>query len=121
MNTNANGKKGLTIRDPVTIGIFSALFLVFALVGGIFFRPQSGADVLHARGQRPVVRAGVSADAGPGEKARRREPAGGADVPGVVCNGMHWAMALGYLVMGVAAYFTAGAGKYENRKLNALS
>ena len=40
MNTNANGKKGLTIRDLVTIGIFSALFLVFALVGGIFFAPS---------------------------------------------------------------------------------
>ena len=40
MNTNANGKKGLTIRDLVTIGIFSALFLVFALVGGIFFAPN---------------------------------------------------------------------------------
>ena len=30
-------KKGLTVKDLVTIGIFSALFLVFALVGGIFF------------------------------------------------------------------------------------
>ena len=28
-------KKGLTVKDLVTIGIFSALFLVFALVGGI--------------------------------------------------------------------------------------
>ena len=28
-------KKGLTVKDLVTIGIFSALFLVFALVGGM--------------------------------------------------------------------------------------
>lgn len=27
-------KKGLTVKDLVTVGIFSALFLVFALVGG---------------------------------------------------------------------------------------
>lgn len=27
-----NKKKGLTVKDLVTIGIFSALFLVFALV-----------------------------------------------------------------------------------------
>lgn len=33
-------KKGLTVKDLVTIGIFSALFLVFALVGGIFFAPN---------------------------------------------------------------------------------
>ena len=32
-------KKGLTVKDLVTVGIFSALFLVFALVGGIFFAP----------------------------------------------------------------------------------
>ena len=35
-----NKKKGLTVKDLVTIGIFSALFLVFALVGGIFFAPN---------------------------------------------------------------------------------
>ena len=33
-------KKGLTVKDLVTTGIFSALFLVFALVGGIFFAPN---------------------------------------------------------------------------------
>ena len=32
-------KKGLTVKDLVTVGIFTALFLVFALVGGIFFAP----------------------------------------------------------------------------------
>ena len=32
-------KKGLTVKNLVTIGIFSALFLVLALVGGIFFAP----------------------------------------------------------------------------------
>lgn len=34
-------KKGLTMKDLVTAGIFFALFLVFALVGGIFFTPNS--------------------------------------------------------------------------------
>lgn len=33
-------KKGLTVKDLVTVDIFSALFLVFALVGGIFFAPN---------------------------------------------------------------------------------
>ena len=31
--------KGLSVKDLVTVGIFLALFLVFALVGGIFFAP----------------------------------------------------------------------------------
>lgn len=32
--------KGLSVKDLVTVSIFSALFLVFALVGGIFFAPN---------------------------------------------------------------------------------
>ena len=32
-------QKDLTVKDLVTISIFSALFLVFALVGAIFFAP----------------------------------------------------------------------------------
>ena len=34
---------------------------------------------------------------------------------------MHWAMALGYLVMGIAADLAAGIGSYRSRKLNSLS
>ena len=33
-------KKGLTVKDLVTTGIFSALFLAFALVDGTFFAPN---------------------------------------------------------------------------------
>ena len=33
-------KKSLTIKDLVTTGIFSAIFLVFTLIGGIFFAPN---------------------------------------------------------------------------------
>ena len=36
-------------------------------------------------------------------------------------TGMHWAMALGYLVMGIAAELVAGAGGYKSRKINSLS
>ena len=34
---------------------------------------------------------------------------------------MHWAMALGYLVMGIASDFVAGAGKYKSKIFNSLS
>ena len=30
-------KKGLTVKDLVTTGIFSAIFLVFTMIGGIPF------------------------------------------------------------------------------------
>ena len=32
--------KGLTVKDLVTTGIFTALVFVFVLVGGIFFAPN---------------------------------------------------------------------------------
>lgn len=34
---------------------------------------------------------------------------------------MHWAMAVGYLVIGIAADFVAGAGKYQSKRINSLS
>lgn len=36
-------------------------------------------------------------------------------------TGMHWAMALGYLVMGVIADLAAGSGNYQSRKVYSLS
>lgn len=36
-------------------------------------------------------------------------------------TGMHWAMALGYLIMGIAADLVAGAGRYQSKKINSLS
>ena len=56
-------KKGLTVKDLVTVGIFSALFLVFALVGGIFFT-EPRADLLYARRKRIALRPSVSAHDG---------------------------------------------------------
>ena len=46
--------KGLTVKDLVTTGIFTALVFVFVLIGGIFFAPNpvltffmpAGADCL---------------------------------------------------------------------------
>ena len=37
---NNSMKKGLTVKDLVTTGIFTALVFVFVLVGGIFFAPN---------------------------------------------------------------------------------
>ena len=36
-------------------------------------------------------------------------------------TGMHWAFALGYMIMAIVADFVAGAGQYKSKKLNSLS
>ena len=35
--------------------------------------------------------------------------------------GMHWAMALGYLLMGIVTDLVAGTGEYKSKKINSLS
>ena len=41
MSNQANSmNKGLTVKDLVTTGIFTALVFVFVLVGGMFFAPN---------------------------------------------------------------------------------
>ena len=54
-------KKGLTVKDLVTTGIFSAIFFVFTLVGGL---PESSPDLLYADGGGAAVRPYLSADGG---------------------------------------------------------
>lgn len=89
-------KKGLTVKDLVTTGIFSAFFLAFALVGGIFFVPS------------PVLTFYM--------------PVGSALLcPIWFVTGMHWVMALGYLVMGLAADLVAGIRQYRSKLVNSLS
>ena len=36
-------------------------------------------------------------------------------------TGMHWAMALGYLIMGIVADLAAGTGQYKSKKINSIS
>ena len=105
--------KGLTVKDLVTTGIFTALVFVFVLVGGIFFAPN------------PVLTffmpAGSGLLAGPVfllmiAKVQKRWSLSIMGV--VICiiwfvTGMHWAFALGYLII--------GAGQYKSKKLNSLA
>ena len=113
--------KGLTVKDLVTTGIFTALLLVFILAGGVFFATN------------PVLTffmpAGSGLLAGPVylllvAKVHKRWS---LSIMGVIIGtlwfvtGMHWAFALGYLIMAVVADFVAGAGQYKSRKLNSLS
>lgn len=114
-------KKSLTVKDLVTIGIFSALFLVFALVGGIFFAPNPVLTFYMPIGSAllcgPVYLLMLA-------KVQKRWAV--TILGAILCivwfvTGMHWAMALGYLVMGIIADLAAGAGEYRSRKINSLS
>lgn len=121
MNKQTAIKKGLSVKDLVTVGIFSALFLVFALVGGIFFAPNPVLTFYMPVGSAllcgPVYLLMIA-------KVKKRWAV--SILGAILCivwfvTGMHWAMALGYLVMGVAADFVAGAGEYKSKMMNSVS
>lgn len=122
MSNRANSmNKGLSVKDLVTTGIFTALVFVFILIGGMFFATN------------PVLTffmpAGSGLLAGPAfllmiAKVQKRCS---LSIMGVVIGilwfvtGMHWAFVLGYLLMAIVADFVAGAGKYRSKKLNSLA
>lgn len=122
MSNRANSmNKGLSVKDLVTTGIFTALVFVFILIGGMFFATN------------PVLAffmpAGSDLLAGPAfllmiAKVQKRWS---LSIMGVVIGilwfvtGMHWAFVLGYLLMAIVADFVAGAGKYRSKKLNSLA
>jgi len=121
MNNQSTLKKGLTVKDLVTVGIFSALFLVFALVGGIFFAPNPVLTFYMPVGSAllcgPVYLLMLA-------KVQKRWAV--TILGAILCiiwfvTGMHWAMALGYLIMGIVADLVAGAGHYKSKKINSLS
>lgn len=103
MNKSSSVKKGLTVKDLVTVGIFSVLFLVFALVGGIFFAPNPVLTFYMPVGSAllcgPVYLLMLA-------KVQKRWSV--TILGAILClvwfvTGMHRAMALGYLIMGIIA------------------
>ncbi len=114
-------KKGLTVKDLVTIGIFTALFFVFELIGSLPFAPNPALTFYQPFGIAllcgPVYLLMVA-------KVPKR---GGIVVLGIINGiiwyvlGMHWAMDLGYVVMGIVAEIVAGAKGYRNIKWNIAS
>lgn len=109
-------KKGLTVKDLVTVGIFSALFLVFALVGGIFFAPNPVLTFY-----MPVGSALLCGPVYLLMLAKVQKHWAESILGALLCivwfvTGMHWAMALGYLVMGIIADLIAGTGGYKSKR-----
>ena len=114
-------KKSLTIKDLVTTGIFSAIFLVFTMIGGIFFAPNPVLTFYMPMGAAllcgPVYLLMIA-------KVQKRWS---VTILGIVMGiiwfvtGMHWAFSLGYIGMGIIADLVAGAGDYRNKAVNLLS
>lgn len=114
-------KKSLTIKDLVTTGIFSAIFLVFTMIGGIFFAPNPVLTFYMPMGAAllcgPVYLLMIA-------KVQKRWR---VTILGIIMGiiwfvtGMHWAFSLGYIGMGIIADLVAGAGDYRNKAVNLLS
>lgn len=117
-NTLAATKKGLTVKDLVTTGIFSALLFIAVLLGGMFFAPNPVLTFYMPLGSAllggPIFLLLIA-------KVPKRGPVMIAGtLIGLIffATGMHWAMNLGIIAMGIAADFVAGSRKYKSVVMN---
>ncbi len=114
-------QKGLSVKDLVTTGIFTALLFVFTMVGGGFFATNPVLTFYMPAGSAllcgPIYLLMIA-------KVQKRWS---LTILGVLIGivwfvtGMHWAFALGYIIMGIVADLVAGAGQYKSKKINVLS
>lgn len=114
-------KKGLTVKDLVTIGIFTALFFVFELIGGMPLAINPATTFF--------LTCGISLLCGPVFLLMvAKVPKHGAIVIlGIVngliwfATGMHWAVTVGFIIMGIVADLVAGIKKFKSAKMNILA
>lgn len=114
-------KKGLDIKDLVTIGIFTAIFFVFELVGA-FPLMMNPATMFY-------MTFGIALLCGPiillllAKVAKRGTLTLVGLINGIVwfMMGMHWGMDIGYIIMAVIADVVAGIKDYRNQKLNIVA
>lgn len=114
-------KKGLTVKDLVTIGIFTALFFVFELIGSLPFAPNPALTFYQPFGIAllcgPIFLLMVA-------KVPKR---GTITILGIINGvvwfalGMHWAMDLGYIIMGIIADVVSGTRGFKSSKINILA
>ena len=111
----------LQVKDLIMIGVFSALYFVLNMVGGMpfamnpiltFYQPMGSAFL------SGIIFMFLIA------KAPKR---GTITIPAVImcilrfATGMHWAMGVGTLIAGIIAEIIAGSKSYKNKKMNMLS
>ena len=112
--------RGLSIRDLITTGIFSALFAVVTMIGGVFFASN------------PVLTywlpPAVALLTGPiflmlVAKVPKR---GSVLILGILMGiimfvtGMYWMWSIAYAVFAIMSEIVMGVGKFKNMKLNIL-
>ena len=111
----------LQVKDLIMIGVFSALYFVLNMVGGMpfamnpiltFYQPMGSAFL------SGIIFMFLIA------KAPKR---GTITILSVImcilrfATGMHWAMGVGTLIAGIIAEIIAGSKSYKNKKMNMLS
>lgn len=114
----SSNQKGLTIKDLVTTGIFTALFFLFCVIGGAPFAPNPVLTFYMPIGSALLC--------GPiflllTAKVPKRGPISILGfIVGLIwfATGMHWAFDLGYLLMGVVADFVAGLRRNRSVHMN---
>ena len=119
-NTINATQKGLTVKDLVTTGIFSAVFFVVTMVGGIFFAPNPVLTFLMppvvALLTAPVYLLLIA-------KVPKRGPVLILGIlMGIVMfvTGMYWIWSIFYAALAIIAELISAAGRFKNSKLNIL-
>ncbi|MCH1983142.1 MptD family putative ECF transporter S component [Ruminococcus sp. OA3] len=114
-------KKGLTVRDIVSTGIFTALFFVFYMLGGVFFAPNPVLTFYMPMGSALLCGPVFMVLAAKVHKRWSITILG--TIIGLVlfATGMHWAMALGVIVCGILADVVAGFGNYRSIPMDILA
>lgn len=118
INQKVSNQKGLTVKDLVTTGIFSALIWVTMLIGGGVFAPNPLLTFYMPLGGAllggPIFLLLVA-------KVPKRGPIAIAGIlAGLIffATGMHWAMDLGYILGGILGDLIAGTKNHRSVKLN---
>lgn len=114
-------RKGLTVKDLVTIGIFTALLFITMLIGGIVFAPNPVLTFYQPLGSAllggPVLMLLIA----------RVPKRGSIAIPGILigivwfATGMHWAMDIGYILGGILGDLIAGGKQYKSKALNIIA
>lgn len=114
-------KKGLTVRDLVTCGIFTALFFIFTMIGGFLLAPN------------PILTyfmpCAIALLTGPiylllMAKVPKHGP---VIILGIIMGfmmfitGMYWMWSVFYVLLGLLANLIASFGNFRHKALNKMS
>jgi len=121
MYTQTMQQKTLTMKDLITVGIFSALFFIFMMIGSAFFAPNPVLTFL--------MPAGAALLTGPIYllMLAKVPKFGPILILGILIaiitfvTGMYWLWSLACIVLALLGEFIASIGKYKNNTINMMS